>query len=106
MWRHVIEAFRRHDQRMASRTERISNPTTDRDFFLGFLMLGGIWALAWYAHIVFPWIESVLGWAPSTPDSEGKIQWRRVWSSAFCLFGFVSLLVLYIRHLRRRRIQS
>lgn len=106
MWRRLVEAFRRHDQRMTERMARISNPTTNKDFVLGLVIFGGAWAIAWYAHIVFPWIESVLGWSPNTPDSEGKIRWRRIWSTAICLPGILAIVIMHIRRLRQRGSQN
>ena len=58
------------------------------------------WALAWNAHIIFPWLEAMLGLGPYDIDSERKIQWRRMWSSAICLPGIIACIGLYIRNRR------
>lgn len=106
MWRRVTDRMNAINQSYGRAMERISNPTTNKDFVLGLVIFGGAWAIAWYAHIVFPWIESVLGWSPSTPDSEGKIRWRRIWSTAICLPGILAIIIMHIRRLRQRGSQN
>lgn len=106
MWRRVIDRMSAISQSYGRVMERISNPTTNKDFVLGLVIFGGAWAIAWYAHIVFPWIESVLGWSPSTPDSEGKVRWRRIWSTAICLPGILAISIMHIRRLRQRGRQN
>ncbi len=59
------------------------------------------WGLAWYGHIIFPWLENILGFGPSDIDSEGKIRWRRMWSTAICLPGILACIGLYIRNRRK-----
>lgn len=49
-----------------------------------FVAFGGTWALAWNAHIFFPWLEKLIGLGPSDIDSVGKIRWRRMYSTGFC----------------------
>lgn len=70
---------------------------------LGFMLAlaCSAWALAWYAHIVFPWLEALLGLGPYDIDSARKIQWRRMWSTAICLPGIIACIGLYIRNRRR-----
>lgn len=65
-------------------------------------LLAGAWAFAWYAHIIGPWLDAVTGWGPHDIDSEGKIRWRRMWSTAICLPGISLALLNYILNVRDR----
>jgi len=62
----------------------------------------GLWAFAWYAHIIGPWLDGVMGWGPHDIDSAGKIRWRRMWSTAFCLPSIVLAILNYILNVRDR----
>ena len=59
------------------------------------------WAIAWYAHVIFPWLENLLGLGPYAIDSKRKIQWRRMWGTAVCLPGIIVYIGLYIRNRRK-----
>lgn len=59
------------------------------------------WAFAWYAHIIGPWVDNLMGWGPHDIDSEGKIRWRRMWSTAICLPGILACVGLYFRNRRK-----
>jgi len=65
-------------------------------------MTAGLWAFAWYAHIIGPWLDGVMGWGPHDVDSAGKIHWRRMWSTAICLPGIIAFIGLYILNVRDR----
>jgi hypothetical protein len=60
------------------------------------------WAFAWYAHIIGPWVDQLMGWGPHSIDSPRKIQWRRMWATAVCLPGILLAIYLYIRGRRHR----
>lgn len=66
------------------------------------VMTVGAWGFAWYAHIIGPWLDAVMGWGPHDIDSVGKIRWRRMWSTAICLPGIVAFVGLYILNVRDR----
>ncbi len=100
MLRKYMEAFLAWDKRTS---ESFYNPTTNKDFIVAFLMVAAFWAFAWYAHIIGPWVDNLMGWGPHDIDSARKVQWRRMWSSAICIPGLIVLALLYIRNWRERR---
>jgi hypothetical protein len=55
-----------------------------KQFFLVLAVFGIPWLYAWNMHHIVQWTETALGFGPYTPDTYGKIVWRRIWSSAFC----------------------
>lgn len=103
MWNRFVSRLSSVNDAYGRFMERIGNPTTNKDFLLGFLIFGCAWALAWYAHIIFPWINSLMGWGPYDIDSARKIQWRRMWSTAICLPAMIALALLYLRKWRELR---
>ena len=103
MLKRIWNAMLAHERRMAYRMERISNPSTHRDFLYGLLMISAFWAFAWNAHLISPWVDQLMGWGPHDIDSVGKIRWRRMWSTALCFPGLLFLANLYVRKLLRDR---
>lgn len=65
-------------------------------------LLAGAWAFAWYAHIIGPWLDGLMGWGPHDIDSAGKIRWRHIWSTAICLPSIVLAILNYILNVRDR----
>ena len=98
------ELFNRFDA-MAHRHTAFINRMMDVETFGALLLIvlffGSIWAIAWHAHIVFPWLEALLGLGPYEIDSVRKIQWRRMWSTGICFPGIIVYIGLYIRNRRR-----
>lgn len=103
MWRRMVSRLTVVNDGYGKFMERISNPSTHKDFLYGFLIFGGAWALAWNAHLIGPWVDQLMGWGPHDIDSEGKIRWRRMWSTAICLPALLVGSALYIRKLLRDR---
>ncbi len=101
MMRIWIERFDDHCRKVTRFMNRMSNVETAGALGFSLALLGGAWALAWYAHIVFPWLEHLLGLGPHDVDSEGKIRWRRIWSTAICLPGILASIGLYLRNRKR-----
>jgi hypothetical protein len=101
MMRRLYERMSRINQSYGAFMDRIANVETFDALVFGVLFLGGAWALAWYAHIIFPWLEHLLGLGPYDIDSARKIQWRRIWSTAICLPGIIACIGLYIRNRRK-----
>lgn len=95
--------FNAHEQRMTARMNQLAKVETFGAMLLMVAMLAGLWAFAWYAHIIGPWVDAVMGWGPHDIDSAGKIRWRRIWSTAICLPGIVAFVGLYILNVRDRR---
>lgn len=61
-----------------------ANPETLKQVVAVVLPFGVGWACLAFAHVIGPWFDALLGLSPHTPDSYGKIMWRRMWSSALC----------------------
>ncbi len=57
---------------------------TFKDLIVVLAIFGSIWAFAWSAHIIGPWLDQLLGTGPHDIDSLGKIRWRRMYSTALC----------------------
>lgn len=100
MMRGLYNAITRVGDRYESFMERMSNVETFGSLVFGLVFLGSAWAFAWYGHIIGPWVDNLMGWGPHDLDSEGKIRWRRMWSTAICLPGIIACVVLYIRNRR------
>lgn len=98
-----LKHFEAHSERMNQRMERRARLETLGDVTFWVLAFGLFWTFAWNAHIIGPWVDSLMGWGPHDIDSEGKIRWRRIWSTAICLPGIVFSVLLYLRNLRNRK---
>lgn len=73
-------------------------------FMIAFFSAG--WAFAWNAHIVGLWLENLFGLGPYDADSLGKIEWRRMWSTAIFLPGIIFAAINYSLNLRDKRRQK
>jgi hypothetical protein len=71
------------------------------DLVFWLIAFGLFWAFAWNAHVIGPWVDNLMGWGPHDIDSEGKVRWRRIWSTAICLPGILACIGLYIRNRRK-----
>ncbi len=67
------------------------------------LIFGSGWGLFWYAHIIFPWLEHLLGLGPYDIDSIGKIRWRRMYSTAICAPPMLYVIVRYAYNQWKKR---
>ena len=101
MMRRLYEGMSRINQGYGTFMNRIGNVETFGSMVFGVLFLGAAWALAWYGHIIFPWLENLLDFGPYDIDSAGKIRWRRIWSTSICLPGILACIGLYIRNRRK-----
>jgi hypothetical protein len=101
MIRKIVQRFDAHSQRMTDFMERMMNVETFGALVFILAFLGFAWAFAWYAHIIGPWVDNLMGWGPHDIDSEGKVRWRRMWSTAICLPGILAYIGLYIRNRRK-----
>lgn len=97
MMRGLYEAITRLGDRYESFMERMAKVETVGALVFSLFFFGLLWAFAWYAHIIGPWVDNLMGWGPHDLDSEGKIRWRRMWSSAVCLPGILLSIFLYAR---------
>lgn len=80
-----LKAFDTWDNDLLQRwVSYTANPTTTKQLLAVIVPFGLGWAFLAYAHILGPWIDMVLGTGPHDPDTDGKIIWRRMWSSALC----------------------
>lgn len=100
--RNVFLALKLLGDRYETWMVRITEVETFKDLVCVVLLLGAGWALAWYAHVISPWLEALLGWQPSSVDSAAKISWRRIWATAICLPGIIAAASVYLR-IRWRR---
>jgi hypothetical protein len=96
------ERFVAHERRMTARMDQLAKVETFGAMVAMVAMTAAAWAFAWYAHIIGPWLDGVMGWGPHDIDSAGKIRWRRMWSTAICLPGIVAFIGLYILNVRDR----
>lgn len=67
------------------------------------IIFGSIWAFAWNAHIIGPWVDSLLGLGPHDIDSLGKIRWRRMYSTAFCAPPMLYAIIRYAYNQCKKR---
>ncbi len=81
--------------------DRMTNVETFGALIFMLVLAFSAWGFAWYAHVIGPWVDSLMGWGPHDIDSAGKIRWRRIWSTAICLPGIIACIGLYIRNRRR-----
>jgi hypothetical protein len=102
MFRLIYERMSRVNDGYKRFMDRMTDVETFGSWVFGLTLLGTAWALAWYAHIFFPWLEHLMGFGPHDIDSAGKIRWRRIWSTAVCLPGMLFCTALYFRNLYRR----
>ena len=98
-----IKRFDDHCRRMTDFMDRMTNVETVGALVFMLTLAISAWSLAWYAHIFFPWLENLMGLGPYDLDSEAKIRWRRIWSTAICLPGIIACVGLYVRNWRQRR---
>jgi hypothetical protein len=103
MIRRLHDAVTRVGDRYESFMERMARVETLGALVFSLIFFGLLWAFAWYAHIIGPWVDNLMGWGPHDTDSEGKVRWRRMWSTAVCLPGILASIWLYIRNHRNRR---
>jgi TRAP-type C4-dicarboxylate transport system permease small subunit len=96
------ERFVAHERRMTARRDQLAKVETFGAMVVMVAMIATAWAFAWYAHIIGPWLDGVMGWGPHDIDSPGKIRWRRMWSTAICLPGIVLAILNYILNVRDR----
>ncbi|MDR7096216.1 hypothetical protein J2X09_003973 [Hydrogenophaga laconesensis] len=82
--------------------ERAQVKTLD-DLIFWLVAFGSFWLLVWNTDVLEPWTSELFtqwfGWEPSDLPSEGKMRWRRMWSTAICLTGMVSMTGLYLRNM-------
>ncbi len=83
--------------------DRLFALQTFQDLFIVLLMLAGMWAAAWFGHVIVPWYESLLGLDPTDPLPEAKVRWRQIWSSAICFPGIVGALYKYFDERRKQQ---
>lgn len=101
MMRDLWTRFLAHGERMNEFMDRMMNVETFGALVFMLVLAFSAWGLAWYAHIIFPWLENLLGLGPYDVDSARKVQWRRMWSTAICLPGILACIGLYIRNRRK-----
>lgn len=102
MIRRIVDRMSEINQAYGRTMSRLARVETFGAMLTMIGLTAGAWALAWYGHIVGPWLDGVMGWGPHDIDSEGKIRWRRMWSTAICLPGIVAFIVLYVLNVRDR----
>ncbi len=102
MIRRIVERMSEINQAYGRTMSRLAKVETFGAMLLMVAMTAGAWGFAWYAHLIVPWLDGVMGWGPHDIDSEGKIRWRRMWSTAICLPGIVAFVGLYILNVRDR----
>ena len=95
MMRRFMERLDAAAHRHTAFMERMGKVETFGALVFSLFFFGLLWAFAWYAHIIGPWVDNLMGWGPHDLDSEGKIRWRRMWSSAVCLPGILLSIFLY-----------
>lgn len=71
------------------------------DLVFWWLLFSLFWAFAWNAHIIGPWVDNLMGWAPHAVDSMRKVEWRRMWATGLCLPGIICTGILYLRNRRK-----
>ncbi len=103
MIREWYKRFEAHSGRMTAFMDRMDKVETAGALVFGLVLFGSAWAFAWYAHIIGPWVDNLMGWGPHDIDSERKVQWRRMWSTAICLPGMLASVGLYLRNRRQQR---
>lgn len=103
MIRRFIDRMSRINQGYGNFMERMDRVETLGSLIFGLVLFGGAWAFAWNAHIIGPWVDNLMGWGPHDIDSERKVQWRRMWSTAICLPGMIFSVLLYLRNRKNRR---
>ncbi len=88
MIRKIVQWFKKFDEWDKNLTRKLVEDTfqleTFRQFFKVIFLPTIALLFAWNAHIIGPYIDSVLGTGPHDIDSYGKIVWRRIYSSALC----------------------
>ncbi len=99
--RRIYERMSQINQRYGIFMDRMMNVETFGALIFIVTFLGSAWAFAWYAHVIGPWVDNLMGWGPHDIDSEGKVRWRRMWSTAICLPGILAYIILYIRNRRK-----
>ena len=57
---------------------------TLRQLLIVVIPFGLGWAFIAFAHVIGPWVDTLLSLGPHDIDSAGKIRWRRIWSSVLC----------------------
>jgi len=101
MMRRIYERMSQINQRYGIFMDRMMNVETIGALIFIVTFLGSAWAFAWNAHVIGPWVDNLMGWGPHDIDSEGKVRWRRMWSTAICLPGILAYIILYIRNRRK-----
>ena len=74
--------------------------------FMVLAVFGIPWLLAWNGNVIAPWMDSVLGTGPHTPDSYGSNLVRRIWSSVLCGPIIVYALIRYAINRYKLRLES
>ena len=103
MMRRLMDRIDAYGHSYTNFMDRMTNVETIGALVFMLTLAFSAWALAWYAHIFFPWLENLMGLGPYDLDSEAKIRWRRIWSTAICLPGIIACVGLYVRNWRQRR---
>lgn len=102
MIRRFVDRMSEINQAYGRTMSRLAKVETFGAMVVMVALFAGAWAFAWYAHIIGPWLDGVMGWGPHDIDSAGKIRWRRMWSTAFCLPSIVLAILNYILNVRDR----
>lgn len=103
MIRNLWTRFLAHGERMNDFMERMARVETAGALVFALALGCFAWAFAWNAHIIGPWVDNLMGWGPHDIDSDRKVQWRRMWSTAICLPGMIFSVLLYLRNRKNRR---
>ena len=101
MMRRLMERLDALGHKHTAFMDRMARVETFGALVFGLALLGFAWGFAWYAHIIGPWVDNLMGWGPHDIDSEGKVRWRRMWSTAICLPGILVIIYLHIRNRRK-----
>lgn len=65
-------------------TQSFAQMETPKQLLIVIVPFGLGWAFIAYAHVVGPWVDTLLNLGPHDIDSAAKIRWRKIWSSALC----------------------
>jgi hypothetical protein len=99
MLKKLMDSFARFKEWDRVNTEKTVNKHMYVEKFSSFILIlgffGTTWAFAWYAHIIGPWVDQLLGLGPHDIDSIGKIRWRRMYSTAFCAPPIIYAIIRY-----------
>ena len=93
--------FKEFDRRVTVFVEKRAKLETFGALLFMVGMFCAAWAFAWYAHIIGPWLDALLGWGQHDIDSAEKIHWRRVWSTSVCLPGVFFAILTYALNKRK-----